>query len=180
MRVAIIGSHGVGKTELAHAVGKATGFPTRGSVARDVIQGNGFKDADSLMAAPWHQRLFVQSAIFDEMLERDRILPKGIFDTCPLDILAYSHLYETSSAWLVRQVIRHVAENYDLLVYVPIGQERKHDGFRLTGHQREIAEIMRSHLDGFQGRNIAIMATTKASLQGRVNEIMEVMRYIRG
>lgn len=117
MRIAISGTHRVGKTTLAEAL--ANSLPGHVLVPEPYYlledEGHAFEDMPSIED-------------FEAQLERSLTslevgMPDAIFDRCPLDLVAYLRTHRERGSFALRDWLPRIREQMatlDLVVFVPI------------------------------------------------------------
>ena len=172
MKIAICGSHGVGKTTLAEALSKKLKLPLIKETAREV-----YALGLPLLSMVGYPSVRAQLAVFGLQLLREQQCSEFVSDRSILDGLAYfrvsydedddiAHRYWTMLVEFGREYAKH---NYDLLVYVPIEFELVPDGFRnLDGKlQSCIDAILCQLLRGIPHLRVS------GSLEERVSQVLE-------
>jgi len=158
MRIAISGSHGIGKTTLACALAEKLNLPLLNEAARD-IGGRApynFKSSRDILAAPKEVIKDFQMDVLNEQLKRQlRFQHRGfIADRSILDSIAYLNYYVYMSPKykvyvqvITELVLHYTGDHYDFLVYCPIPNTQKevpNDGYRLVDmeSQQKVDEII--------------------------------------
>lgn len=174
MRIAISGTHGVGKTTLAEALADA--LPGYAFVPEPyrLLEDDGYDFAEMPSLDDFEQQL--ERAI-KSLAESG---PDTVFDRCPLDIAAYLLTHRdahgfTLSDWMPR--IREALASLDLVVFVPAddpaGPEAPPSGRRLRLRVDEaIAELIAD--DAFGLARPAL--TVAGSVDARVRQVLLVVR----
>ena len=152
MRIALVGSHGTGKTTLLKAIeasGKFDGFRKITEVSRSLIEELGFNPL--VGESTYEQKHDFEWKIFEKQVREEKS-EDFVSDRSVFDILAYaSTLMDTVDfAYFYSVVLKYHKENpYDLLVFVPIEFPMQKDGVRPEdeGYRLEIEERMRKLLN---------------------------------
>jgi predicted ATPase len=145
MRIAISGSHGVGKTTLAEKLNATLKFNFISEVARKVAAEMGYATTDDIMAATQEEkRIFQQRVFYDQLLaEMTRSVDNQGFisDRSIFDVLAYMQLYQLPPDF-IKQFLDYATRysvSYDRIIYCPIpAGDIFSDGFRLTDKNTQI------------------------------------------
>lgn len=145
-RIAISGSHGVGKSRLAKQLSELLLLPRIDEAARSVADG-WFADSEAIRSAPPGQKLLFQLCVFHKQIHEEDRLQEFVSDRSVFDTVAYSIYYRipgkiTDS--LTEEAIKH-SKGYDLIIYCPIpedGGAPTADGFRFADSESQ-AEIDR-------------------------------------
>ena len=141
MRIAITGTHGVGKTTLAKVLSETLHLPLITEVAREVAVAVGYKSTMEIIADSPARKVSFQVTLLGAQSAREFYnRTKGfVSDRSILDIIAYMRLYELENIepnldTLTENAIDYAATNYDLVLYLPLIGEGPvaNDGFRLT------------------------------------------------
>ncbi len=141
MKIAISGSHGVGKTTLARALAKELGLPIISEVAREVAQAHGFETTEQIKNASMMRRIMFQLNVFYGQIKAEEDNWRGfVSDRSIFDSVAYTNYYGLPDGlveYLTRDAVTH-SKHYDLIIYCPIVGKPVHDGFRLTDTNSQI------------------------------------------
>lgn len=142
MKIAISGSHGVGKTTLARALSKELGLPMISEVAREVAKKQGFETTEQIWHAFKIQRMIFQLNVYFHQIKAEEDSWRGfIADRSVFDVVAYCIFYDLPLGlieYLRSDAIQH-SRRYDLIVYCPVpGGELEDDGFRLVDKESQI------------------------------------------
>ena len=144
-RVAIIGSHGVGKTTLLGLLAAALpGVPALPETAREVIADFGLPPQDMDDA----RREEFQREILRRQIARESFPGPFLTDRCVLDTLAYAHGMECYGE-LRAQAVRHLASRpYTCVLLVPKRFAPEPDGVRMVDErfQEEVERRLRALL----------------------------------
>jgi len=137
MKIAICGTHSVGKSTLATILSEKTGLPLITEVVRGIAATHGFKNTDQVVTAAKDQQIKFQQDLLEAQLMQENAHPQGfISDRSMIDFLAYNFLYELPSITIAPMYTKALllANNYDLLIRcpIPIDTVPTPDGFRLT------------------------------------------------
>lgn len=143
MKIAISGSHGVGKTTLVEKLAKKLELPIIGEVARKVAKESGFNTTKQIKQAKQIQKLMFQTGVFYNQLIEERNHPQGfVSDRSIFDSVAYSILYNLPifiTRDMYNRAIKH-SRSYDVIAYCPIPEENiEDDGFRLVDSKSQQA-----------------------------------------
>ncbi len=134
-KIAISGSHGVGKTTLATQLAKELNYPLLTETAREVIS-KYVSMCSVIVAHP--DKAKIQGEIFSKQVEKEAKHKQFISDRSVLDVLAYCWLYRMwendNQHRLAKEIVLSYCNNYDLIIFCPIppDSEIEDDGFRLT------------------------------------------------
>ncbi len=154
MRLAVSGTHGVGKStlvaDLARALPGHVAVPEPYVVLAD--EGHAFSDPPSL--EDYEVQLERSLASLADAARRD-----VVFERCPADFLAYAAAREHANEfdfeeWLPR--VRVALETLDLVIYVPLDRPAK--GFRGRVDER-LREILVDDIHGFGVRVVEVKGT---------------------
>lgn len=151
-RIAISGSHGVGKSRLAEQLSELLLLPRIDEVARSVAKG-WFADSEAIRSASPGQKLLFQLCVFHSQIHEETKLQEFVSDRSVFDAVAYSIYYRiprkiTDS--LTEEAVKH-SKGYDLIIYCPIPEDGgvpTADGFRFTDgeSQTEVDRILQDLL----------------------------------
>ena len=174
MRIAVCGSHRVGKTTLAEALAEA--LPKHEFVAEPYHlleeDGHEFSEMPSLED-------------FELQLERSlQCLAEGganvVFDRCPLDILGYLTTHEDADAfelddWLPR--VQRFVPSLDLIVFVPIEERDRVAVSRSEARLREEVDAVLRELivDDAYGLEVEVLTVT-GTPAARLNQVLARLR----
>ena len=126
MRIAVVGSHGTGKTTVAENVSKKTWLPKLDEVAREVMDMFGKRPQDM---TPEERKRFQIDVYFLQHDKEDNkesfISDRGIYDN-----LAYVYFVEEKLYELLKRKTKEVHQWYDKVYYTPIEFELQQDGVR--------------------------------------------------
>ncbi|MDR3591557.1 MAG: ATP-binding protein [Negativicutes bacterium] len=144
MKIAISGSHGVGKTTLAKALSEKLNYPMITEVARTVAKEMGFANTDQIRQADMETITRFQTRIFyDQMLAEHGYrehLDNFISDRSIFDCVAYMILYGMDQK-IIDFFIASAAVmsgHYDLIIFCPVPLGKiQNDGFRLTDKESQ-------------------------------------------
>ncbi len=174
MRIAISGSHVVGKTTLAEALAEA--LPSYDLVPEPY----------HLMAEEGHEFEEMPSIEdFERQLERSlRCLEESglavVFDRCPLDIVGYLQTHEDAEMfnledWMPR-IRKHVAA-LDVIVFVPVEEPDRVSVPRSQARLRAAVDaVLRDViLDDAYGLEVDVIEVT-GSLGARLHQVMAYVR----
>ena len=135
-RIAISGTHGVGKTTLAKQLSEILRLPLLTETAREVIQ-QYVSDCSYMVCHP--DKAEIQAKILNKQIEKEATHKAFVSDRSVLDVLAYSCLYRIFDSptlhELAKKILLTYSKNYDLIIFCPIPDddyEIPDDGFRLT------------------------------------------------
>lgn len=149
MKIAITGSHGTGKTTLSQFIaGKKGGFKLLPEAPRQALQ----------LGFPINENTPLETEfwIFAKQLEMELIAGDNyVADKCFIDLLAYAMYIFAGKADFInilREIARRAVEKYDLVIYLPTGEfPIEDDGVRSLDpkFQEAIDELIREILDNF-------------------------------
>lgn len=167
-RIAIVGTHGTGKTTLASIMADYLGVRFITEVARQVIRECGYSSTAEYIAAGHDAQVYVQEAILRAQIavESEAAETGFVADRSVLDAAAYASAYglpEGAVKPLRDSALAHV-RNYSLLLYVPPVIPLKGDGFR------DLDETLRRDVD----RRIEALVSKATSLGVPVRRIESV------
>ncbi len=176
MRIAVSGTHRVGKTTLAEQLA-------------DVLPGHGIVDE------PYHDmvaegHVFSQPPTledFEDQLEHSLLAlgdgsPDLVFDRCPIDLLAYLLVGSADSRSVVErwvQRIRATMQSLDVIIFVPIESPdridlaEEHDTFARSAVDRELRELL---LNDPLGLGVEVLEVRGAPR----NRVSQVLRRLTG
>ena len=136
IKIAISGTHGVGKTTLAKRLAESLYVPLLSEVARDVAVSTGIEHTEQISEGSYLAKLMFQGAIFGLQGLKEKMYPGGfVSDRSILDCIAYCYLYGLPEHFIstLREAALIHSGGYDLIIYCPIpGCHVQDDGFRLT------------------------------------------------
>jgi nicotinamide riboside kinase len=146
MKIAISGSHGVGKTTLAKALCAKLNYPMITEVARTVAKEMGFANTDQIRKADkdtitkFQRKIYVNQLLAESSYLK---LPHENFisDRSVFDIIAYMVLYglDDEIINIFTESAAKFSNHYDLIIYCPIPVGTiANDGFRLTDKETQI------------------------------------------
>ncbi|MGV3622588.1 MAG: ATP-binding protein [Archangium sp.] len=140
MRVAISGTHRVGKSTLVEELGAV--LPKYATVAEpyELLEEDGYESATPPTAEDFEAQLECSlGALADD---QDNV----IFDRCPADVVAYLQALGESIDDEVIERVREAMNTLDLVVFVPIEARVK---VRSDDLREDVDEKLRSLLPGF-------------------------------
>jgi len=178
MRIAISGSHRVGKTTLAEALAEA--LPRHELVPEpyELLEEEGYEFAEMPSVEDFEQQLERSLACLEEAGA------DVIFDRAPLDLLGYLLTHEDADAvdvdaWLSR--VQELITSLDLIVFVPIeapdriAVPREQAALR-ADVDAELRTIVVDDTYGFEVDVITVAGTTAA----RVQQVLAHLRRAGG
>jgi nicotinamide riboside kinase len=181
MRIAISGSHGVGKTTLVDAMGEQLDLPKINEVVRMVAKNMGFGHCEDIRNSDQDViRLFQQKVFYTQLIAESS--SGFLSDRSIFDIVAYMELYglpvsmiEEYTEFAIRR-----SNNYDMIIYCPIpkGAGAVDDGFRLTDGQKEYDAILKKLLFQAQCRVIKLPKDRDTWLP-RVMNLAPVRKHVK-
>lgn len=152
MRIAICGTHSVGKTTLARALASRLSLPLIEEVARTAACHLRISSCRELAEGRlWRAALF-QLHVFHLQLAQESEHKEFISDRSVIDVLAYSKFYQLPSEliWSMENQIRERICSYnfyDFIVYCPITGHAVPDGFRFEDERsREVVDRIMNEL----------------------------------
>ncbi|NOK02481.1 MULTISPECIES: AAA family ATPase [Myxococcus] len=130
MRIAVTGSHRVGKSTLIDLLGKRLKGYRFAEEPYFLLEEEGYEFA----SPPSLEDFLAQLRFSVELLEGEKRSQNILFDRCPLDFLGYLQTHEDADSfdleeWLPQ--VRSAVETLDLIVFVPIEEP---DRIRLPAH----------------------------------------------
>ena len=165
MKIAIVGSMGVGKTTLARELGKRTEIKVLPEVAR-VMEKNGHKLDGGATPA-----LELKMADFQGRLERG--YESWIADRCMIDVLAYSMVLFGDDINMISTLEKMLDKaKYDIIFYIPIEFRIENDGVRSTDvkFQMDIDKAIKKVLESEE------YFTIKGSVEQRVEWALKLIK----
>jgi len=135
IRIAVSGSHGIGKTTLVNEIAIAKRLPMINEVARDVAKMLNYTTTAQILNESHNNKLQFQSIVFSEQIGREGNYAGFVSDRSVFDPIAYG-LYYGLSRYVMKnwqeRAIKH-SSSYDVIIYCPIPEESiEDDGFRLV------------------------------------------------
>ena len=174
MRIALTGSHGVGKTTLGKALAGATKVRLMSEAPFLAYQtGLSLNENTGVEAELW---------IALKQLEQERTNRQFISDRCLIDTLAYTHLLYGEDKCLINimhRLAQGIEERYDLVIYLPAGEfSIEDDGLRSTKKkfQRDADRYVRYILRHYNIPHVVITGNRKVRLQRAIRAYEEVKR----
>lgn len=149
MRIGITGAHGVGKTSLAKELSRRLNLPLIAEQARVMADKLGIKTSEEMLEDKNIAREYQVTVLLAQVGMEDAF-PRGfVSGRTTMDCLAYWRLYGLDESDEVGETYAQVclAQQYDLLVYIPPEAPAENDGFRLTGLQKEVDDIIRQIIE---------------------------------
>ena len=142
IRIAVSGSHGIGKTTLVNKIATARQLPMINEVVRDVAKMLNYATTAQILTENHNSKLQFQSIVFNEQIGRESNYAGFVSDRSVFDPIAYG-LYYGLSRYVMKnwqeQAIKH-SSSYDVIIYCPIPEESiEDDGFRLMDKEGEQA-----------------------------------------
>lgn len=141
MRVAITGTHGVGKSTLALLLATELQLPLIEEIARAAAERMGYASTQQIVKANIIDKQRFQEAILSCQINAEfRHYAKGfVADRSVIDVAAYAAWYKLPEAIEMRKhAVEYARRNYDLLFYLPLGDwPAEDDGFRLTDRKSQ-------------------------------------------
>lgn len=176
MRIAISGSHRVGKTTLAEALADALPGHTLVPEPYRLLEDDGYDFAEMPSLEDFERQL-------ERSLESlDDSGPDSVFDRCPLDIVGYLLTHRearsfTLDDWLPR--IRAAMATLDLVVFVPIEDHDRidvpRDDVRL---RRRVDEALAAIVaDDAHGLGFAVLSV-HGSPDARLRQVLDARRAV--
>jgi nicotinamide riboside kinase len=153
LRIALIGSHGVGKTTLARPLAKVLGLPYIEEQARIAIKTLRVKDLDEFRKNKDMFSTFQHDIIRRQINAEARYQATGfVSDRSTCDNLCYYLLNTLDSKEIVEHykllALNHYITGYDLVIYIPIVFNLVDDGIRNKDeHYRyEVDKLIRKYM----------------------------------
>lgn len=173
MRIAISGTHRVGKSTLVEAL--ATHLPTYAAIEEVYasLEEDGYEFSDPPTVEDFEAQLEKSIELAHELP------PDAIVDRCPLDYVAY--LYALDEAWDIDpwlDALRDVMGKFDVVVLVRIGRRDRFvptssDDARLRA---EVDERIRSVVLGSEASRDIDVLEVSGSDEARVRQVLDAMR----
>jgi nicotinamide riboside kinase len=171
MRIAVVGSHGTGKTSVAKGMAEKLGFNFIRDVARDAFK-MGFPINEN---TPCETQFWILS----KQLELERTTPESwVMDKSLYDNIVYGEfvLKDQEALGVIRRIIEKNAR-YDLIIYVPIEFSIPDDGIRSVDENFQ-KTIDAKLIEYFRTHKISYV-TVKGSISTRINKALEAIEKIR-
>lgn len=151
IKIAISGTHGVGKTTLAKRLAESLYVPLLSEVARDVAVSTGIEHTEQISKGSMLTRIMFQGAIFGLQGLKEKMHGGFVSDRSILDCIAYCYLYGLPEHFIstLREAALIHSGSYDLIIYCPIPNAyTQDDGFRLTDRasQQEVDSYIKELL----------------------------------
>lgn len=187
MRIALLGTHGVGKTYLLNMIHEQYKIPKITNTARSVYKKMGITSTKQILEAIYHKNYSLvenlQSDIFRTQIVNE--IDSGlnfITDRSILDVAAYTELYLPGSDLAKNQrksAIFWASESYEIIFYLPIPKnlELYDDGFRLTSLSEEYNNILVSIMADSYG-TISVQPLSRVTQEKRSVWFEEVVKVI--
>ncbi len=134
IKIAISGTHGVGKTTLAKRLAESLYVPLLSEVARDVAVSTGIEHTEQISKGSLLTRIMFQGAVFGMQGLKEKMHGGFVSERSILDCIAYCYLYGLPEHFIstLREAALIHSGSYDLIIYCPIpGGYVQDDGFRL-------------------------------------------------
>ncbi len=168
MKIAIGGSHGVGKNTLAKALAKRTGFNYIPDIVREEALKKGFIINENTPPE-------VQLWLVSRQWELENITPESwVADKSLFDFLVYGEmvLKDENTVKVIREMVRRNA-NYDFVFYLPIEFSLELDGVRSEDlkFQKDVDSRYRKTLEKLGIKYIIL----SGSVENRVNRALEYL-----
>lgn len=179
MRIAITGSHGVGKTTLAKAVGAALDLPVLPEASRIA--------AEALELGPLGEKHVgggFQEACLDIQQRNEEAYENFVADRGWPDYVAYPLAIGSFSSKSIGRYVGRVQSvayrAYDLVVFVPIEFPLKGDGFRSTdiAYQASIDTLLRVLIPGICAGTPLLKV--HGSLEERRDAVVQKVKFVEG
>jgi len=169
VRVAITGSHGVGKTTLVDTLYDREDICASGvfsmtiaEASRVVAKRLGYSTLADILYWPEDKRIHFQWLIMAEQMSRETSLVSFISDRCIIDNLAYCIYYNCpqnmiDAMWGLCKL--HI-NSYDMVLYTPIPKQIRaidaKDGFRLADLKSimDVDNIINNIIDGLDQESL--------------------------
>jgi hypothetical protein len=142
MKIAISGTHGIGKTTLAGMVSSVTGIPMLKEAATETATALGMKTLSDLAFKGSDFKYYFQWQIFATLLYRESRMKEFVADRSIIDNIAYCYYYgmDKSTIDTMLAFASYHTTTYDAIFYLPIPDALYHgdvlaveeDGIRMT------------------------------------------------
>lgn len=180
MRIAIIGTHGVGKTTLARSLSSKLGIPLIDEQIRTVITKYeilGFKKPDDIAKTEWYRNMVLDTFLSQLLLEKKHS-NQFITDRTTLDYYSYYKYLNIDdqyiSDYLKELFLNHYMKAYDIIIYIPIMFPLNNDSYRNIDESFrntidiEIKKLMRMHKSVFE--------ISTLDRDNRTNEVLTMLQ----
>lgn len=171
MRIAITGSHLVGKTTLAEALGEVLPGHELLPEPYHLLEEDGYEFADEPTLEDFELQLKQSLHCLGETGA------DAVFDRCPLDILGYLTTHQDAEAfdldeWLPR--VRKAMSSLDLIVFVPVEEPDRVPVGRMQARLRaQVDEALREIVvDDTYGFELDVVTAT-GSTEARVKQVLK-------
>lgn len=145
MKIAITGTHGVGKTTLAKKLADVYKLPLLTETAREVAAELGYANTTEMRTAGLDEIAEFQRRVLQGQITKEALASKFVSDRTVLDMYAYSTLYGLDWEHHFSWIMGYASARYSAIIYAPIPGGGIHDdGFRLTDpeSQQEIDKMV--------------------------------------
>ncbi len=163
MKIALTGSHCVGKTTTCNDIANLLYIPAMTETARKYDVST--KDMDEYS--------WIERQILSDQINAEKSHVCGVYDRTVYDVLAYTrfklrHSHHAVVSMIQAQVIAHV-NTFDLIVYIPPMIPLVEDGFRYLEFQKEIDDELKTIYEEFK---VPIYTLKSVNRYARIIEVL--------
>lgn len=174
MKIALIGTHGTGKTTLAKEISKRLNIPYIPETAVEV---------NEMLGLPLYPNSTAETqfVIFINQLMKEYTYDEGVFDRCLLDNIAYSSAQDLNEDIIdaMANIARVMAKKFDFIFLVTRFTEKIEDnGYRDTGllGQMDIEHII---LILLQSLDLKYYLIYERDLSTRIEKIIDIIENFK-
>lgn len=172
MKIGVTGSHGVGKTTLSKLIAGRERYKLLPETPRQALQ-LGFEINEN---TPIETEFW----IFGKQLEMEKIAHDNyIADKCFIDLLAYArHIFSNKPDFIrvLYEITKKAVKNYDVVIYLPAGEfPIEDDGIRSTDLKFQLAidELILEILKEFNVNFLKVTGTPEERYRKAVEHIIK-------